>query len=65
MISMLHLAAQIDESAEFVRSRWNSRPRCGIILGSGLGAVGDEIELEAAIEYGEIPNFLAVDRRRS
>jgi purine-nucleoside phosphorylase len=33
-------------------------PKAGIILGSGLGAVADEIETEAAIDYGEIPNFL-------
>jgi purine-nucleoside phosphorylase len=55
---MLHLAAQIDESAKYVRSRWNSRPRCGIILGSGLGSVGESIELDTAIDYGDVPNFL-------
>lgn len=55
---MHHLAAQIDESAAYVRSRWNSRPRCGIILGSGLGSVGESIELDTAIDYGEVPNFL-------
>lgn len=55
---MLHVAAQIAESAKFVRSRWSGSPKAGIILGSGLGAVADEIETEAAIEYGEIPNFL-------
>ncbi len=55
---MQHLAAQIDESCACVRSRWDVRPRCGIILGSGLGSVGEAIELDAAIEYGEIPNFL-------
>jgi purine-nucleoside phosphorylase len=55
---LLHLAAQIDESAAYVRGRWNSRPRCGIILGSGLGSVGESIALDTAIDYGEIPNFL-------
>src|SRR3954471_10081328 len=55
---MLHLAAQIDESAAYVRSRWAGRPRCGIILGSGLGSVGEAIELEQAIDYGDIPHFL-------
>ena len=34
---MQHLRAEIAESAAFVRSRWAERPRCGIILGSGLG----------------------------
>jgi purine-nucleoside phosphorylase len=55
---MNHLAAQIDESAAYVRSRWNGRPRCGIILGSGLGSVGEAIELEQAIDYGDVPHFL-------
>jgi purine-nucleoside phosphorylase len=55
---MQHLRAQIDESAAYIRSRWNERPRCGIILGSGLGSVGESIELDAAIDYGGVPNFL-------
>jgi purine-nucleoside phosphorylase len=55
---MLHLSAQIDESTAYVRSRWNGQPRCGIILGSGLGSVGEAIELEQAIDYGDVPHFL-------
>jgi purine-nucleoside phosphorylase len=55
---MLHLAKQIAESVAYIRSRWNEKPRCGIILGSGLGSVGESIELETAIDYGDIPNFL-------
>lgn len=55
---MQHLRAQIAESAYYIRSRWSVKPKCGIILGSGLGSVGESIELETAIEYGEIPNFL-------
>jgi purine-nucleoside phosphorylase len=55
---MQHLRPQIAESAAYVRSRWSATPRCGIILGSGLGSVGESIELDAAIDYGEIPHFL-------
>jgi purine-nucleoside phosphorylase len=55
---MHHLRPQIAESAAFIRSRWSERPRCGIILGSGLGSVGESIDVVAAIDYGEIPNFL-------
>jgi purine-nucleoside phosphorylase len=54
---MQRLRAQIADSAAFVRSRWAEQPRCGIILGSGLGSVGDSIEVAAAIDYGEIPHF--------
>jgi purine-nucleoside phosphorylase len=55
---MLHIANQVDETAAYIRSRWGGSPRAGIILGSGLGAVAEEIETEAAIDYGDIPNFL-------
>jgi len=55
---MQHLRAQIGESAAYVCGRWNSQPRCGIILGSGLGSVGESIELDTAIDYGDVPNFL-------
>jgi purine-nucleoside phosphorylase len=55
---MQHLRPQIAESAAYVRSRWNETPRCGIILGSGLGSVGESIALDTAIDYGDIPNFL-------
>ena len=55
---MLHLRKHIAEAAAFVRSRWSDRPRCGIILGSGLGSVGESIALDTAIDYGDIPHFL-------
>jgi purine-nucleoside phosphorylase len=55
---MLHIAAQIDESTAYVHGRWSGKPRCGIILGSGLGSVGESIELEEIIDYGDIPHFL-------
>jgi purine-nucleoside phosphorylase len=55
---MHHLHDQIDESAAFIRGRWGNKPRCGIILGSGLGSVGEAVELEVAIDYGDVPHFL-------
>jgi purine-nucleoside phosphorylase len=55
---MQHLRAQIAEAAAYVRHGWNEQPRCGIVLGSGLGAVGESIELEAAMDYGDVPHFL-------
>ncbi len=35
------------------------RPRVAIVLGSGLGAVVEMVEIETAIAYKEIPNFPA------
>lgn len=55
---MLHVAAQIDESLAYVRGRWRGEPRVGIILGSGLGSVGDAMELESRIDYRDVPHFL-------
>src|SRR4029078_9273415 len=55
---MQHLRGQIDEATAFVRGRWNGGPRGGIIFGWGLGAGGEAIELEAAIDYGDVPHFL-------
>jgi purine-nucleoside phosphorylase len=55
---MHHLRSQIAEATAFVRSRWSERPRAGIILGSGLGSVGDAIALDTAIDYSDVPNFL-------
>ena len=55
---MQQLIAKIDEAASYVRSRWRGRPRVGIILGTGLGAVTDAMEVEQTIDYNEIPHFL-------
>jgi purine-nucleoside phosphorylase len=54
---MQHLRAQIDESAAYICSRWCGLPKVGIILGSGLGSVGDSIALERCISYHDIPHF--------
>ncbi len=55
---MLHLRQQLDEAAKFVSHKWSERPRVGIILGSGLGSVGDAIEHNVVIDYPHIPHFL-------
>ncbi len=55
---MLHLAEQIDEAAAYVRTRWSDQPRAAIILGSGLGAVAEAVEVDEAIDYGDVPHFL-------
>ena len=54
---MLHVAAQIEESAKFVRSRWQGAPKAGIILGTGLGGISEDIHDKVTIPYEEIPHF--------
>ena len=46
------------KSADYVESIIKDEPEIGIILGSGLGAFGNEIENPVEISYSEIPNFL-------
>lgn len=45
------------EATQVVRTRWKGMPKVGIVLGTGLGALAQEIEAEATIPYPEIPHF--------
>ncbi|MBQ3743551.1 MAG: purine-nucleoside phosphorylase [Bacteroidales bacterium] len=48
----------IQEAADFLRVRMGGAvPEVGIILGSGLGKLGESIEAEGVVPYREIPNF--------
>ncbi len=55
---MLHLAGHIDEAVAAIRARWRATPRVGLILGTGIGSLVDEIEVEATFEYDAIPHFV-------
>jgi purine-nucleoside phosphorylase len=55
---MLHVAEQIAAAAYAVRERWPATPLAGIVLGSGLGALADEIAVDTTIDYADIPNFV-------
>ncbi len=54
---MLELYGQIEEAVAAIKAKWDKVPQAGIILGTGLGGLVDEIREEAALEYEEIPNF--------
>jgi len=54
---MLELYSQIQDAAAFIKSKWSAAPRVGIILGTGLGSLVENIQVEAAIDYAEIPHF--------
>jgi purine-nucleoside phosphorylase len=47
----------IKESANFINENTNFNPEIGIILGTGLGGLVSEIEIEHSLPYNEIPNF--------
>lgn len=45
------------EAARFIRSKYDKDIRVALVLGSGLGAFGEEVENAVAIPYEEIPHF--------
>ena len=47
----------VDEAADYVGTRAPGQPGIGIILGTGLGMLADEINTEAVIDYADIPHF--------
>lgn len=47
----------IEQARAAVAARTALTPRVGLILGSGLGALADEIEGAAVVPYGAIPGF--------
>ncbi|MBT8395441.1 MAG: purine-nucleoside phosphorylase [Gemmatimonadetes bacterium] len=49
--------ASFREAEEAIRRRCDLSPRVGIVLGTGLGRLAQEIRVEASIPYGEIPHF--------
>jgi len=54
---MLDLFDKIAEASEAIRSQWNKTPHAGIILGTGLGSLVEEIDVEATLDYADIPHF--------
>jgi len=48
---------RIRTASEAIRARTKIEPRLAVILGTGLGALADEIQAETVIPYEEIPDF--------
>ena len=48
---------KIKKSVDFISSKIDKAPRVGLILGSGLGSLADEIQNPVKIKYEEIPYF--------
>lgn len=54
---MLELFDKIREAEAAIRESWQETPRAGLILGSGLGGLADEMAVEATLDYADIPHF--------
>jgi purine-nucleoside phosphorylase len=48
---------ELNETVEFLKQRGINSPYIGIVLGTGLGKLVDEIDIDVAIDYTEIPYF--------
>lgn len=54
---MSDLVERVAASAASVRTHSTSEPRVGIVLGTGLGGLVNEIDVETSIPYDELPGF--------
>jgi purine-nucleoside phosphorylase len=53
----LTLKARVQEAARFLQGLRPLAPRAGLILGSGLGGVAEEVEDPLTLAYRDIPHF--------
>lgn len=54
---MHNLLDQVREAVEAIRRTWSGEPRVGVILGTGLGSLAEQIQTEAELPYESIPHF--------
>jgi purine-nucleoside phosphorylase len=52
-----HRLEVINAAAAVVRARFARAPEVAIVLGTGLGGLAREIDVEATVEYADIPAF--------
>ncbi|MDM8528707.1 purine-nucleoside phosphorylase [Anaerolineales bacterium HSG24] len=48
---------KITAARDYIQARTQIRPQIAVILGSGLGALADEVQVDATFPYSEIPGF--------
>jgi purine-nucleoside phosphorylase len=51
------MSGKINETVDHIKSQIQAMPRVGVILGSGLGQLADEINTSVKIPYADIPGF--------
>lgn len=54
---MSQLFDHIQQVRQLIQSKWSGRPKLGMVLGTGLGALSQEIKAECVIPYSELPHF--------
>jgi len=48
---------KIKQTTAYIKTKTDFQPQIGIVLGSGLGNLGNQIDVEFSIDYSDIPNF--------
>lgn len=54
---MMDLKSRIEKATEYIKEKSGFEPEIGIILGTGLGSLGDYIDEVSVIDYSDIPEF--------
>ena len=52
-----NLTEQLNETAAYIKTKYNKQPAIGVVFGSGLGNFIEEIEIDAEINYTDLPHF--------
>ena len=47
----------LQQTADFIKKSYPHEPSIGIVLGSGIGNLSREIEIEFQLDYASIPDF--------
>jgi len=55
---MTSIHKSMERAGAYIRSKTTVVPEAGIVLGTGLGGLGREIEVDVVIPYDEIPGFV-------
>ncbi len=48
---------KLQETVNFIKSKYTKTPKAGVILGSGLGGLVHDVQVSLELRYEEIPNF--------
>ncbi len=51
------IPSSIKEASAYISGKLDTTPKIGLILGSGLGVLAEEIEEAIDISYEDIPGF--------
>jgi purine-nucleoside phosphorylase len=56
-LPLVHSTERIGAAVKVLRQRWDKVPDVAVVLGTGLGALAEQIETEVIVDYADIPNF--------